>query len=32
MSIDVHMLEAGKIARSYHVEDWIGAVRQLSAK
>jgi predicted ester cyclase len=32
MSIDVHTLEAGKIARSYHVEDWIGAVRQLSAK
>jgi hypothetical protein len=32
MSIDVHTMEAGRIARSYHVEDWIGAVRQLSAK
>jgi predicted ester cyclase len=32
MSIDVHTLEGGKIVRSYHVEDWIGAVRQLSAK
>jgi predicted ester cyclase len=32
MSIDVHTVEAGKIARSYHVEDWLGAVRQLSAK
>jgi len=30
MSIDVHTIEAGRIARSYHVEDWIGAVRQLS--
>lgn len=32
MSIDVHTIEAGKLVRSYHVEDWIGAVRQLSAK
>lgn len=32
MSIDVHTLEGGKMVRSYHVEDWIGAVRQLSAK
>jgi predicted ester cyclase len=32
MSIDVHTLEDGKMVRSYHVEDWIGAVRQLSAK
>jgi steroid delta-isomerase-like uncharacterized protein len=32
MSIDVHTLEGGKIVRSYHVEDWIGAVRQLSAQ
>jgi predicted ester cyclase len=31
MSIDVHTIEAGKIARSYHVEDWLRAVRQLSA-
>ena len=32
MSIDVHTLEAGKMVRSYHIEDWIGAVRQLTAK
>jgi predicted ester cyclase len=32
MSIDVHTIEGGKIARSYHVEDWLGAVRQLSEK
>jgi predicted ester cyclase len=32
MSIDVHTLEGGKMARSYHIEDWIGAVRQLTAK
>lgn len=32
MSIDIHTLEAGKIVRSYHIEDWMGAVRQLSAK
>jgi predicted ester cyclase len=31
MSIDVHTLEGGKIARTYHVEDWQGAFRQLSA-
>jgi predicted ester cyclase len=31
MSIDVHTLEGGKMARSYHIEDWIGAVRQLTA-
>jgi predicted ester cyclase len=32
MSIDVHTLEAGKMVRSYHIEDWLGAVRQISAK
>lgn len=32
MSIDVHTLEGGKMVRSYHVEDWIGAVRQLTAE
>jgi predicted ester cyclase len=31
MSIDVHTLEGDKIARTYHVEDWQGAFRQLSA-
>ncbi|MGA7994294.1 MAG: ester cyclase [Bradyrhizobium sp.] len=30
MSIDVHTLEDGKIVRSYHIEDWLDAVRQLS--
>jgi predicted ester cyclase len=32
MSIDVHTLEGGKMVRSYHIEDWIGAVRQLTAR
>jgi predicted ester cyclase len=31
MSIDVHTLRDGKMIRSYHIEDWMGAVRQLSA-
>jgi predicted ester cyclase len=32
MPIDVHTLEGGKMVRSYHIEDWIGAVRQVTAK
>ncbi len=32
MSIDVHTIRDGKIMRSYHVEDWMGATRQLAAK
>jgi len=32
MSIDVHTIEGGRMIRSYHVEDWIGAIRQLTAK
>jgi predicted ester cyclase len=32
MSIDVHTIKDGKIAKSYHVEDWMGALRQLSAQ
>lgn len=32
MSIDIHTLQGGKMVRSYHVEDWNGAVRQLTAK
>ena len=32
MSIDVHTLEGGKMVRSYHIEDWIGAVRQLTSR
>jgi predicted ester cyclase len=31
MSIDVHTIEGGRMVRSYHIEDWIGAVRQLAA-
>jgi predicted ester cyclase len=31
MSIDVHTIRGGKIVQTYHVEDWMGAVRQLSA-
>jgi predicted ester cyclase len=31
MSIDVHTIEGGKMVRSYHVEDWVGAIRQLTA-
>ena len=32
MSIDIHTMENGKIARSYHVEDWAGALGQLKGK
>ena len=32
MSIDVHTIRDGRIARAYHVEDWMGAARQLSAQ
>jgi predicted ester cyclase len=32
MSIDIHTFDNGKITRSYHVEDWLNAVRQLTAK
>ena len=32
MSIDIHTIKDGKMIRSYHVEDWLGAVRQLSAQ
>lgn len=32
MSLDIHTVEGGFITHSYHVEDWIGAVRQLSAQ
>ncbi|MBR0775319.1 ester cyclase [Bradyrhizobium diazoefficiens] len=30
MSIDVHTMRDGKMIRSYHIEDWMGATRQLS--
>lgn len=32
MTIDIHTVEKGQIVRSYHVEDWAAAIRQLSAK
>ncbi len=32
MSIDVHTIKDGKMTVTDHVEDWIGAVRQLSAR
>ncbi|MDJ0612531.1 MAG: ester cyclase [Rhizobiaceae bacterium] len=31
MSVDIHTLEGGKITKTYHVEDWAGALQQLSA-
>lgn len=32
MSIDIHELRDGKIAKTYHVEDWLDAVRQVAAQ
>ncbi len=32
MTIDIHQLENGKIIRSFHVEDWAGALQQLSGQ
>jgi SnoaL-like polyketide cyclase len=32
MSIDIHTIDGGKITRSYHVQDWMGAMRQLSGQ
>ena len=32
MAIDIHELDNGKIVRSYHVEDWAGALQQLSGR
>lgn len=32
LTIDIHELEDGKIIRTYHVEDWAGALQQLSGK
>ncbi len=29
MSVDIHTVESGKITRTYHVEDWASALRQL---
>jgi len=30
LTIDIHQMQDGKIARTYHVEDWAGALQQLS--
>ena len=32
MSIDVHTVKDGKIVTTYHVEDWAGALGQLSGR
>ena len=32
MSIDIHTIKDGKIAKTYHVEDWVGALAQLKGK
>lgn len=32
LTIDIHELDDGKIVRTYHVEDWAGALRQLSGQ
>ncbi|MEO1160723.1 MAG: ester cyclase [Pseudomonadota bacterium] len=32
LTIDIHTIEDGKIVRTYHVEDWAGALRQLGAR
>ena len=29
LAIDIHTLQNGKISKSYHVEDWAGAIAQL---
>ena len=32
MTIDIHTVENGKIVKSYHVEDWARAMRQVGPK
>lgn len=32
MTIDIHTIQDGKAITAHHVEDWAGALRQLSAK
>jgi len=32
LTIDIHTVENGKIVSTYHVEDWAGALQQLSGK
>ena len=31
MAIDVHTVRDGQLAVAHHVEDWVGALRQLKA-
>jgi len=32
MSIDIHTLSDGKISHTYHLEDWVSAMKQLSGQ
>lgn len=32
MTIDIHTVRDGKLVTAHHVEDWAGALRQLSAR
>ena len=32
MSIDIHTIKDKKIVKTYHIEDWAGALRQLKGK
>ncbi len=32
MSLDLHTVEEGRVVRTYHIEDWAGAIRQLTGK
>ena len=32
MTIDIHTMQNGKLVAAHHVEDWAGAIRQLSTK
>ena len=32
MTIDIHEVKDGKIVKSYHVEDWARAIRQVGGK
>ena len=32
LAIDIHTVENGQIARTFHVEDWAGALRQLGSQ
>lgn len=32
MAIDIHTIKDGKAVTAHHVEDWAGAIRQLTAK